>query len=54
MGESQMAWRDVKAISKLARIWLIVWSDFEFSFLPVEQIPDEMKSFVAGRVRDMA
>jgi hypothetical protein len=54
MGESQMAWREVKAISKLARIWLIVWSDFEFSFLPVEQISEEMKSFIAARVRDIA
>jgi hypothetical protein len=50
IGESTMQWSVVKELWQFENVWLLLFSKAHFSTLPLENLSEEVRSFIVERV----
>lgn len=51
LGTASLPWTAVKALWQFDTVWLLLYSKAQFNTLPLDCVSEELRSFVAERVR---
>lgn len=51
LGQAKVAWQDVQELLIANDLWLLIWNDSQFSFLPVGQLPVDARNTIKERAQ---